>query len=328
MRILNIFVLLFVVTWSGFWWFSMTQFESSIKNWFENAHFSDYRKYESISVSGYPNRLDATLKNVTVVNKNSEFSLSAPLIQFLTVIYNKELIINTIKLPLNIELKDNQFTIEGELIKTSLKLNNENQIQEFISQGEDLIFKTPKGQLWRIKNSLLAYDLKQNNAESTYKSHFALNNVQLPSNFIRLIGNTEFFGNSIKKLTFNGNINLSHTTSNIFLENKIEGIKELELSLDWGKIRSSLNGDLEILEDGRLSGVFNFKISSWEEILDYFEIKNILEKETVRIIRGGLTFIASQSSEEKLLSIPLYLKKNLLFLGPIKIGDITKILYF
>ena len=73
-----------------------------------------------------------------------------------------------------------------------------------------------------------------------------------------------------------------------------------------------------------LYGSLKLEIKSWEALLTQLVENGMIESDKLSTIRAGLIFIASQAeANAKSITIPLFLKKNTLYLGPLKIANLS-----
>ena len=138
MRRTGLLLVFVTILWGSFWWITTQNMENSVKEWFEQKTLEEYRDYEKISISGFPNRADVTIENINIINSRAEIAISAKLIQVLKLIYNKSAMINIIEPPININFKTKNLTIDGDIIRTSIKFDSKSQVSELVAEGKKL----------------------------------------------------------------------------------------------------------------------------------------------------------------------------------------------
>ena len=104
MRLIGFSLTLFIIFWSTFWWIASQKLETSVRNWFDQKNPMLTKNFKKISTEGYPNRADIDIEHFHLTD-NEKFSISAELIQILSLIYNNKHFITVFKPP--IEIKHN-----------------------------------------------------------------------------------------------------------------------------------------------------------------------------------------------------------------------------
>ena len=323
-RIFGLVTFLAVIFWCVFWWATSQKIETIAYNWFDHQTVEQSREYRKISTSGFPNRVDLTIENVALANYEHEFSISTKLIQFLTLIYNQDFFINIIKPPINMNYKNEHIMIEGDIIRSSLNFNEDSQLSEIITEGSNLRLSDANNHVWGLTNLLFASEKKTNAVTPKYKSHLVINNITVPLKYLNFGKHSALVSPTIKKISLDSTISFSEEFYNLTALSQISKVDNLTIKIDWGAIRSSLNGSMSLSENKLLNGSFELKISNWQDLLLVIHNEKLLNEKLFKTIKAGLTFIASQTRDrDHSLKVPLYLKNSFVFLGPIKIGKIN-----
>ena len=110
--------------------------------------------------------------------------------------------------------------------------------------------------------------------------------------------------------------------------NKILQINNIIITIDWGFLTSILTGDVKLSKNNLLNGSFKIEVSNWRDLLRIIQKEKLLDKKLFKTIKAGLTFIASQATNRgQSVIIPLTVKNNFIFLGPIIVGKIDDKLF-
>ena len=323
MRLISYILCIFIISWSSYWWIVSQQMENSITNWFNQKHPKQDLSFDKITTSGYPNRVDISVKNFSYFNFNSQLSISVELIQLLSLIYNKSHLINIIIPPIEINLKKSYLQILGPAIKSSLKINSDNELIEFVSEGENLQFIDTENNIWNLNKFLFATEkLTQKNPE-TFRNHLSIRDLDVPTNYFSLHTKPSELSNKIKKITINSEMQLLGNFRDFLGFNEKLKVTDLNLNMVWDQIDLRVTGNFEITDKTALTGSFKFKLNDWRSILSIIERTSILNNRSYKRINAALTFLASQTSSNlKDLTFHIKLEENVLFFGPLKIGKI------
>ena len=324
MRILSLAMLVIFIFWSLFWWNATQKMENLVERWFHQQTIGLDRKYEKISIDGFPNRVDLTIKNASFSKYKREFSISAKLIQLLTLFYKQDQIITVIKPPINIKYMNKHFKVEGDFLKSSLNFGKEKELLKIVTEGSNLKLIDPNKYEWGLTDLLFASEKEPKTLSSTYRSHLTLHNVTVPIRYLNLSNHTDIVDPIIKKISFNGTSSLTQDFYNSPSLKKTSEINDLIIEIDWGLIKSSLTGNLNFSDNSIINGSFKIMIINWQDLLLILHEEKILNEKLFKTIKASLTFIASQTKDgDQSLKIPINVKNNFIFLGPIKIGEIN-----
>ena len=319
-RLIVITIIFGIISWTGFWWMSATQLETTIKKWFGEETLSEKRDFAHISVRGYPSRLDATLSGVDLAWLDNDLSLRIPILQFIKLIYDKKLTVIAAKPPITIKVGNSQFSINGDLIKSSLKLDHEGSLEETIIESENLNIKANNGFNYHIEETLIAYRVMKNSGQSKDTFYVGTNVLPLESllSKSRLVKSTK--EKLLTKINISGDLGFIGKDPENALLKKIAKISDLTIIVKNRIFESSLKGDISFSQDGQLNAKIEMVVQDWKTFLDYIYQHSLLDSEQLRVLRAGLTFIGSQRNlPNQPIKIPIKIKNNVLFVGPLKV---------
>ena len=111
------------------------------------------------------------------------------------------------------------------------------------------------------------------------------------------------------------------------LLSNINAIKVNNFQMNLGAINPTISGTLHVENGTNFSGKMQLRVADWKYTLNHLEKNNLLDAETVMLLRGGLYLLMSQKkANPAILQVPLSIKNNQVFLGPIKILNLEYIL--
>ena len=323
MRILSAVIFAALILWSIFWWHTAQNTKKSVDAWFGQQSVDQDLEYNKVSISGFPNRLDLTIKNGTINSYRGKFLISANVIQFLTLLYDKDFIISVIQPPIDITYKNQYFRVESGLLKSSFNFSEEKELHKIVTEGSNLRLLDPKKNNWGLKKLLFASEKDTTALAPTYRSHLTLDNITIPKSYLDSYNNNDLIVPVIKKISIDSIINFSKDFYKIPSPNKILQINNIIITIDWGFLTSILTGDVKLSKNNLLNGSFKIKVPNWRDLLKIFQKEKLLDKKLFKTIKAGLTFIASQdTNRDQSVTVPITVKNNFIFLGPIIVGKI------
>jgi len=199
-----IFIITILILYSAYWIFLSTQVRSEINSLAEESNIISY---DSISISGFPYRMEAQIKNFTLNDDTQESSLSAfsPVIKVdINPINLKKFLIRTNNIKSNIDLDGIFLDISMEEVRSAITIRD----------------NTPSEIIIAIS-----------------KANTKFNNLQL--NEISKI----YFKNETTE-DFRGNINLSAEGSDLI--DSSAGSMRLELKGGYTINQTKINGNLQL----------------------------------------------------------------------------------
>lgn len=315
MRLITLILSICIIGWSSYWWVVSRTMETSVKKWFEKNHMLFNSSYSNIGTSGFPNRVDITIKNFILDNYAPRVSVSTDTVQFLNLIYNKRHIISVIKPPIKIKQIGNFFQIDGPRIRSSLKLDQRKQPVELISEASNLKVSDHNNEEWELNEFLLATEKKFFSNQKGYRVHLKFSNLNIPKRYLYPNSKSPQTNTLLKTVVVDGDI---------LLQKNFVKFSNLKLTIISDLTDINLSGDLSYSKDGLINGSLKFSIPNLRKILSHVEKNNwsneLLNKKTY----GALNFIASQTTTtNKPLAIPVRFSDNAFFFGPLKIGNVN-----
>ena len=324
MRLIGFLLVIIIIFWSSYWWTVAQKIENSVTSWFYQNRSNQDLSFNTITTAGYPNRVDISIKNFSYHNFDSYLSISADLVQFLSLIYNKSHLISIIKPPIEIKLKKNHFRILGPAIKSSLKIDSDKNLIELISEGQNLQLEDKRNNVWTLKKILFATEKLNKKNPETFRSHLSIDDIIIPTNYFNFSTTQSSLRGEVKKFTLDSELYLTRNLNDVLKFNKKIKATDFTINIVWDPIDLRIDGNFELSDKALLSGSFKFKLRDWQSALSILENKSILDKKSYKKINAALTFLASQTSlNRRDLTFPLTVEDNVLFLGPIKMGKIN-----
>ncbi|MFL2801866.1 MAG: hypothetical protein ACJ0DD_03790 [Paracoccaceae bacterium] len=232
--IIAFFFIILVVTFTIWLSFAKIQ-ENYIKDLISNNLEKKYKVTYSLKTTGFPNRLDTTLKDIKLISKTNSELIVIKSFLFMSLIYNKKNYIFSIEPPINIKIDSNLFVVNEGKISASMANFKDNFLSRFTFHGvnlnlnlnnkpffkiDDLIFatrskyssiKAEKNEFFlKLQRPMLHNLNRDKNKNFNFKfslDHFK--NVKLPPQLIK----SEFFKKNF--IFSNGNIEINETNIDI-----------------------------------------------------------------------------------------------------------------
>ena len=88
------------------------------ETWLQVETSNQLRQYNSISITGFPNRFDTNITNLKIMNLSPAWSFNLPLLQINKLAYNNNHNIVSVKSPLAISLGKTTLSILGNVFSS------------------------------------------------------------------------------------------------------------------------------------------------------------------------------------------------------------------
>ena len=321
MRILALIILFFFTSYTAFWFWSASSVQTNTEKWFKQEHSNISKIYGSITVKGFPNRIDTSLEKVQLSSASNRWVLDFGLVQIFQLIYKAEHKIISLQNPINLRVADKIFfSTTGEQIKSSVFLKDNNSINQLIIENNSLAINSSEKGNWKVSNFIFAAKEIENIEKKAFKIHFKVDELKLPKEFDYIVSSLGSNSGILSNISLDGEIEILDKRIQRNLLSNINAIKVNNFQMNLGAINPTISGTLHVENGTNFSGKMQLRVADWKYTLNHLEKNNLLEAETVMLLRGGLYLLMSQKkANPAILQVPLSIKNNQVFLGPIKI---------
>ena len=234
---------LFFIVFTLLIWISIAEMqENYIEDLITDNLNEKYQIIYTLNTTGYPNRLDTSIKNIKLISKDNFELVGIKSFMFMSLIYNKKKHIISIRPPININIGTNLFAITEGVMNASIEKSIDDFFHKLTIHGMKINLKLNDKPFLKVEDLILATrtkhsEIKDNNKEFFLKlqkpilhneysdekpdfnykfSSDDLKKLELP----QLISQNDLF---TKILNYNyGSIEVNNT--NINLENQISNI--------------------------------------------------------------------------------------------------------
>jgi hypothetical protein len=91
-------------------------------------------------------------------------------------------------------------------------------------------------------------------------------------------------------------------------------------------LNPTVTGNIQISNEKKISGELKIKIVDWQYLLTVLSKNSILDKSKINVLRNGFNMLSSQKKIGSQIEIPISIKNNSIFVGPLNFGNIQDIL--
>ena len=169
--ILGLFLFFIFITFMI--WLSMAKIqENYIKDFITHNLEEKYNVSYSLNTTGYPNRLDTSIKNITLLSKDNFELVEIKSLLFMSLIYNRKKNIISIKTPVNIIIGNKKFVITEGMMNASVQKSNEDYANRFTFHGVKISLNLNNKTLLKIDDLIFATRAKHSYFKDNDKEFF------------------------------------------------------------------------------------------------------------------------------------------------------------
>lgn len=308
------------------WMIAARAHENAIAGWLEERRQAGWQAEAEISVAGFPNRLDVTLRNLALADPQSGWAWSAPRVEIDQVIYDPTFYVVTWPAEQRLAAPGARAVLRAEKMVASFRAERSSTLG-LVRTSFDLQRAALSAEAgWTAGADRLNAHLRaapDAGPENTYQ--FRLDGVRLRlPDFVRaLLDPAGALPPAIETLALDGHAALDRPLDRFALEGPKPDILSLSLSegvAEWGALRLDVSGSMKADAAGYAEGEFDISATNWREMLDAATAAGALAPGFGETLKAGLGFIAKLGGDGDKLDVTLVLSGGHARIGPVPIG--------
>ena len=318
MRYLAIAISVLAALWSGYWVLGAFAFDRRAEAWLESLRAEGWLAEAEVSVSGFPNRFDLTLKDMALSDPVSGLAWEAPRFQVLILSYRWNHVILVWPDEQEILSPSGGLTVSTEKMRGSIRLRGggDRVLESSRVVVEGLKVASPPD--WRAGAASVLFALEPHSeGEAVYRVGFGVEDLLLPR------------GPALPPDADGGptvrveRINVDATAvfdAPLGLEGDLPRLVGVGIDEAWARWRDvdvRATGGLDISPDGVADGRITLKIENWRGLLTFGVNAGYVPRAAVPSAEALLTAFAGGGNT---LEAPLIFDGGNLWLGVIPLG--------
>ena len=333
MRALLGIIIIAVLLWSGWWYLGATAQKTALNAWFDNQSRAGWvAEREDISVSGYPNRIDATVSDLMLADPRSGWAWSAPFFQVLMLSYQPNHAIAVWPDTQKISSPAGTATVTSDRMRGSVVFVPDTDLTLDRTQIEmQNVTIAGDGWLAALAQGNMATRRMGEGEAPGFAHQFGLEATDLA-----VPGVSEFLKKRAAKLPTTmekARVDLIASFDAPWDRHAVEGKKPQltalrikEVDVLWGKLRLLADGLLEVDRDGFPVGKIDIEAQQWRDMLKVAEAAGVLPRSIVDTAEDALGIVELLSGKKDTIKVPLSFKNSLMLLGPVPVGQAPRLI--
>ena len=144
MKVFLLTISLCLTIWYYFWWQATTEKRIFFHKWMNEKIVNIEKKYDNVSTSGFPNRIDLKIKKFQTLDLINDWSIYISSIQIMELVYQKNKYIISLQAPFDLIHKDLKLNVPTGQIKVSIDFSKGKKIEKLIFESSSLNFNSNK----------------------------------------------------------------------------------------------------------------------------------------------------------------------------------------
>ncbi|MGR3453666.1 DUF2125 domain-containing protein [Pseudooceanicola sp.] len=323
MKRLLIVILVAAAAWSAYWLIGAQGLKTAFATWFDERREDGWQAdYADLSVRGFPNRFDTTFTDLAIADPATGWAWEAPFFQLLALSYKPNSVIAVFPPESTIATPGERMMLTTSDTKASLTLGASTRLPLQRAQlvGDDVTLageETLSLDTLRIAAELLP------GAETDYHLGFQAVDVTVPDPFLERLGDRIDLPDTVDNLHLDADVRFDRPWDLDALERARPQPRHIRLRLaeaEWGPLRLSATGELDIGPNGAATGEMSFKAEQWREMLDLAVAAGALPRSVADTAESALGMLARLSGRPDTLNGTLEFRDGTMFIGPVPIG--------
>lgn len=332
MRLLVILVLSASGLWSGYWWVGSTAQKSALQSWLDERRAAGWAADGTVSVTGFPNRFDAIVQNLTLADPNSEWAWAAPEFQILALSYKPNHIIAVWPGTQTIASPQEKIDITSEVMRGSVRFapSTDLALQETLNEMRAVTATSSLGWRATLAEGQLAIRRSEPGTapDFGYDVYFHARNLGLPDPVKDALDPAGLLPATVA----NAELRLTPVFDDVWNLPAVEGRKPQLTTLNignaalaWGAMELGVKGRLDTDGDGFATGEINVIAKNWRDMLALATTAGMIPEGMGQSVERGLSVLAQTTGDTNLLDVTLSFRGGRIWLGPIPIGPAPRL---
>lgn len=325
--------LIFVMAgWSIWWWIAASAQKSALEGWMAAQRAEGWvAEASSIDVVGYPNRLDATLRDLALANPAEGWSWDAERLAIRQVAYDPTFFIVHFPPESRLAVPGARARLTADQMEASLKVSNASSVAieraSFDAQLPGLAAEAG----WTASAERITLHMRAApDAGPANAYEFRLDALRLrPPEFIRRIADpARALPAAVDVVAAEGRAALDRPLDRYALEGappQIQSLSLKEAKATWGELDFAMTGAARADEEGYAEGEFDITARNWRQMLDAAVAAGAIPRAMAETLKTGLGFVARLGGDPEELNVALTMSGGFTRLGPVPIGPAPRL---
>lgn len=326
MKRLLIAILVAAGLWAGYWVIGAQGVKSGYSDWFDARRADGWSAdYSDLALQGFPNRFDTTFTDLALADPETGWAWQAPFFQVFRLSYKPNHVIAIWPDQQLIATPGDKFDVSSVKLQASLITEpHSNLTLSRANLVADTLQIARRGHDATTMTALHMAVQKQEGETALYRIALAADDLAPSSRFRKMVDRSGGLPRTLSAFSADVQIGFDRPWDLSAIEDSRPQPRRIDVKLaeaKWGDLELALAGELQVDDEGRPKGRLTVKARNWREMLDMAVASEAISRGFADQLAGGLNLIAGMAGNPKTLDIPLDFRRDLVFLGPVPIGE-------
>jgi len=323
---LLIVILVAAGLWSAYWFVGASGTKSALTSWFDQRRAEGWvADYSDFGVRGFPNRFDATWRDLSVADPATGVALDMPIFQILALSYRPNHVIAVGPHEMQIATPQDKFTLTSDQLRASLRLKAGTALELEQAQMEGANLELSGADTGALDQLNLA---TQRTGDTTYRYGVEATGLTPPVTMLRdLMGDTAL-PERMESTQLDATVTFDKPWDRSALETARPQPQQIDLAnlrAKWGVMELQATGDLTMDELGYASGTLAVQATNWRDMVEIAQQSGALPENAAEMVIGVLGMAAQSSGNPDKLDAEITLRNGQAMLGFIPLGPVPPI---
>lgn len=328
MRSLFFALIIASLAWGGYWLVGSRAKQAALEGWLADRRAQGWvADTDALTVQGFPNRFDTTIKNLNLADPRSDWAWSAPWFQIFALSYQPNHIIAVWPPEQTIASAAERITITNADMRGSVRFTPSTNLalDQAIIQLDTVSLSSTLDWTAALAEGQLAIRRAEPGAapEHGYDVSLKARDLRMPEPLRNLLDPTGLLPEAVDQADIRLTPVFDAAWDRIAIETGPPALKILNVgnvSFSWGDMSMTVTGRLDAEEDGVAKGSLNVIARNWRDMLDVSVRAGWVPADLRGSLETGLGLLARATGQTDRLDVTLSFRKGLAFLGPIPVG--------
>lgn len=330
MKRMLIAIIVMAAAWSGYWFYATYNVKREFAEWFQDRRDRGWvAEYSDLSVAGFPNRVDTTFSDLSLADPETGWAWDAPFFQIMTLSYKPNHIIAVWPNEQRLATPQEKLTITSTQLQASLVLQAGEALPLDRANlvADTLTLATQDGQATTM-TALRAAIQSQPDDPNSYRFALETDGFAPPMQFRGLIGAADHLPRTFDALRAQVTVSFDERWDRAAVERRRPQPTRIDLQLaeaKWGDLELMLAGAADVDDLGRLNGSLTIKARNWRDIVDMAVASGQVSRKMGERLTDAFKLLSQMAGNPNTLDIPLDFRKGTIYLGPVPVGKLPRL---
>jgi hypothetical protein len=332
MRKLLFLMVALVALWSGYWFVGSNAIRDGVEGWFADASRQGMVAENSgVTVAGFPNRFDLTIDGLKLADPVSGAAWEAPFVQVFAMTWKPWHVIAAFPPDQVVTLPDQVLTVNSADLLASLRVRPSTDLPLAVARlaGNTLLLGSDRGWSLELGDFTLSLSAHQPLGPAGYEFAFELAPLTPDPAFVAAVNAVTLpdlpradLPEVLENLRGSIYLSLSAPLDRHAGEARpfLRRIEINRLNLTWGALAVSGSGVVEADGNGFAAGRLALEVTNWDRLPALLVASGVVAPGVAPTIARGLQGLTAQSTDPRVLTLPLVLEDGWMRFGPFPLG--------